>query len=480
MGKHSGKNLTGETVDQPRPTGLGLSSRLLALTVVFVLIAEMMIFIPSLASFQRNWLEDRVEMAQTATLALEAAPQRTVSDKLSRNLLMNAQIVTVALSSDMGRESILSPAMAIDGKVSQIDLREYGMIPPIFSTLNFLSDGDIRFIQVRDNPEIAGDFIEVVVETAQLRQELWQFINRIFWLSLFISTFVGLLIYFSLLYVVVRPIRRITWSIERFRDDPRDWKHQIQPSSRQDEIGRAEHSLADMESTVRAALQERERLAQLGEAMAKINHDLRNSLTSAQIISDGLTRSEDPRVQRAAPRLERAIERAVKLAEDTLSFGRSDPPKPQLNAHSLRAIIEEAAHEALLSHKGIVWTNGVDGTLMANVDNDHLHRIIVNLLRNAAQAIEGMNRPDGSGRVTVHHNAEGTNITLEITDDGPGIPERVQTSLFKPFSASGSKRGSGLGLAIARELANGMGGDLKLVRTDETGTVFQLILTQSS
>ncbi len=476
MGKLSGDTNAGETALRAQPKGLGLSSRLLFLTFSFVFLAEILIFFPSIASFTRGWLSERVEMAQTATLALEAAPTRMVSDRLSRDLLMNAQIVTVAVGSEMGRESILSPAMAIEGDMAVFDLRKFGLIPPILETLQLLMNSETKFIRILEDPEIDGNFIEVVVETKLLRIELWNYINRIFWLSLFISIFVGLLIYFALLYVVVRPIRRITKSIERFRVDPKDWRSHIVPSGRRDEIGRAETSLADMEAAVKASLQERERLAQLGEAMAKINHDLRNSLTSAQIISDGLGRSEDPRVQRAAPRLERAIERAVKLAEDTLSFGRSEPPTPTLSPQILYRIIEEAAHEALLGHDGVVWINDVDGELTAQVDQDHLHRIVVNLLRNAAQAIEAMERPDGSGRVTIRHARPGESLTLEIIDDGPGIPPRVQETLFKPFSASGTKRGSGLGLAIARELASGMGGDLRLISTGKDGTVFHLEL----
>lgn len=460
--------------------GTGLSSRLLVLTALFVLLAEALIFFPSLASYERTWLNQRVEMAQTAVLALEAAPERRVSDELSRKLLENAQIVAVAAGSDMGREIILSPAMEVSGEVDMLDLRKSHMIPPVANTLTLIFDKDIKFIRVLETPKFEGDFIEVLVEARQLRRELISYASRILWLSLFISVFVGLLIYFSLLFLVVRPIRRITRSIERFRDDPRDWTSRIIPSGRIDEIGRAEETLADMEATVKAALRERERLAQLGEAMAKINHDLRNSLTSAQLVSDSLNRSEDPRVQRAAPRLERAIERAITLAEDTLKFGRSEPPAPNLRRHALRMPIEEAAYEALAGIEGVVWINDVDPGTEALIDPDHLHRIIVNLIRNAAQAITASGVRDGSGRISVVCSRNGEQIALTIMDDGPGIPQRVQDTLFRPFSASGSTKGSGLGLAIARELAIGMGGDLQLVQTGESGTVFELLLGTGS
>lgn len=453
----------------------GLSTRLLAMTSLFVLLAEALIFFPSIANYQKSWLAERVEMAQTAVLALEAAPERRVSDELSRKLLENAQIVAVAASSDMGLEMILSPAMEMEGQVDMQDLRHTGMIPPVAMTLNLIFSPDTAFVRVLETPKFEGEFIEVVVEAKPLRAELLAYANRILWLSLFISAFVGLLIYFSLVLLVVRPIRRITHSIERFRDDPRDWTSHIMPSGRVDEIGRAEETLADMEMAVKAALKERERLAQLGEAMAKINHDLRNSLASAQLVSDTLNRSEDPRVQRAAPRLERAIERAINLAEDTLKYGRSEPPAPRLRATALRMPIDEAALEALSAHDGIVFVNEVDVGIEAQADPDHLHRVIVNLVRNAAQAISAKG---GKGEICVHAESGAGKIIVQISDNGPGIPPRVQNTLFQPFSASASKQGSGLGLAIARELALGMGGDLRLVRTDENGTVFELVLMQ--
>lgn len=471
-------NQAGET-GEPLSSRLwrpGLSSRILALTTVFVLVAEALIFFPSLANYNRSWLTERVEMAQTAILAVEATPERRVSDELSIRLLENAQIVTVAASSDMGRELILSPAMEMEGRTAMIDLREMDMIPPVRSTIDLIFQDDVRFIRVLDHPIADGDFIEVVVAADMLRSDLIDYANRLLWLSLFISAFVGLLVYFSLHFLVVKPIRRITQSIEQFRDAPHDRRTHVIPTGRVDEIGRAETTLADMETTVRAALKQRERLAQLGEAMAKINHDLRNSLTSAQIVSDSLSQSEDPRVKRTAPRLERAIERAIALAEDTLTFGRSETPAPNIQPITLQTCADEAAFEALAGVSSISWLNTIDAERTAMADPDHVHRILVNLIRNAAQALSAEDRPAERNTISLTAASEGGVIRLLVSDTGTGIPQRVQETLFRPFSVSGNRKGSGLGLAIARELAEGMDGQLSLVKTDSTGTVFELVL----
>lgn len=458
----------------------GLSSRLFLLAIAFVLIAEALIFLPSAGNFRTSWLNERVEMAQTAVLALEAAPERRVSTELSRRLLENAQIVAVAAGSEMGRELILSPAMDVEGPVRQIDLRGEGLISRIRSAWDLTFDAETQFLVLTDTPDFEGIFIEVVVEAPPLRQALIDYCNRILWLSLFISGVVGLFIYLTLVALVVRPIRRITKSIERFRDDPKDWVTRAVPSNRQDEIGRAQTALADMETAVKGSLRQRERLAQLGEGMAKINHDLRNSLAAAQIVSDGLALSEDPRVQRAAPRLERAIERAIALAEDTLRFGRAEPSVPKIHLCALHTIVDEAADEGLAQHPGIMFANEVPEGLEHRVDPDHLHRILVNLIRNAGQALSSHDQRVGPGHIAVTHRTDGDDLIIEVADDGPGIPERAKAKLFQAFAGSASRGGSGLGLAIARELALGIGGDLRLARTGERGTAFELVLREGA
>ncbi len=121
------------------------------------------------------------------------------------------------------------------------------------------------------------------------------------------------LVYLSLQWLLVRPMRRMTASMTRFREDPEDASRMIVPSGRADEIGLAESELAVMQETVRQALGQRARLAALGTAVTKINHDLRNILSTARLVTDGLTASAAPEVRRLAPRLIDAIDRAVAL-----------------------------------------------------------------------------------------------------------------------------------------------------------------------
>ena len=231
-----------------------------------------------------------------------------------------------------------------------------------------------------------------------------------------------------------------------------------------------------MQADLRVALTSRSRLAALGEAVAKINHDLRNMLTSAQIASGRMAASGDPRVAQAFPRLERALDRAVALASHVLTFGNSDEPAPDKRALPLRAALDVAAEDAGLSPDGVALISRMTPEATVDADPDQLHRILVNLLRNAREAIDGVDDREGRGRILAELRREGASDILRLADDGPGLPERARAHLFEPFAGSARRGGTGLGLAIARELAKGHGGDLTLVDTGPGGTVFELTL----
>jgi signal transduction histidine kinase len=274
-------------------------------------------------------------------------------------------------------------------------------------------------------------------------------------------------------------MQALTNSVIRFAEAPETPQPDI-PEGRQvraDEIRRAMTALGDMQTAVSASFRQRKRLADLGEAVAKINHDLRNSLAAAQIVSEGLAQSEDPRVKRAAPRLERALERAIKLAEATLRYGRAEPEAPpKLQATRLAPILTEAAGEALAAHGGVAFELNAADDVTALVEPDHVHRIVGNLVRNSARAISAQTERTAQGRVRVDVRCAGGEVIVDVADNGPGVAPTVKEKLFQPFSGSGARDGAGLGLAIARELARGMKGDLKLAKSDAGGATFSLRL----
>ena len=317
----------------------GLSGRLFALTLGAILFTEFLIFIPSVSGLRTQWLQERVAAARIASLALEAAPMREVSDELSDSLLKKAEVLAVAELEDEMRFQLLPPAAPIEGPMRAIDMRGSTMMGRSLAAMSeFVAPkGEILIVTAEGSGE--GRVLEIVLPQAPLKAALTAFAWRVAGLSLIIALVAAILIYAVLDRLVVRPMKRVTISVEQFSRDPGSWTRRLSPTTRRDEIGRAQNALSGMEEAVADSFRQRAHLAELGSAVAKINHDLRNSLASAQLVSDVLAKSEDPRVKRAAPRLERALERAIDLATATLDYGKAAPRPPRMQSVSLKTVL---------------------------------------------------------------------------------------------------------------------------------------------
>lgn len=452
----------------------GLSSRLLLLTVIMVGLVNLLILPPNLAAFEEQRLLDRVRAAEVATFVTQTAVNGKVSAPMAQSLLASAEVVQVSLAINNERHLILQMPK-VQRTPYLVDLRENSL--PWMAPFETLFGGQGRMVRVMAKPRfLQGDFVEIVAPDAPLKRELVAQLERLLGIAVFTSVVAGAVVYLSLNYLLVRPMLRITRSMEHFRADPDDAKASIKPSGRRDEIGRAERELDRMQSDLRAALSSRARLAALGEAVAKINHDLRNMLTSAQLASERMAASGDPHVAQALPRLERALSRAVTLASNVLAFGKSEEPAPVKKPVRFRAALQAAGEDAGLTPEGVALVIGAKGEPQVSADPEQLHRILVNLLANARQAIDQAEGRGGKGKVGAELIAEEAMDLIRLSDDGPGLPERARAHIFQPFAGSTKSGGAGLGLAIARELAQGHGGDLILASSGPEGTVFELRL----
>lgn len=457
------------------PNRPGLSRRLLAYVAGFVLAAELLILAPTVAAFRTQWLEQRVEAAQLASLALVAAPNAMVTDELSSELLANAEVHTVLLQRDGRRQLVLqSPAPVMATVV--VDLRDHSMWRSMRDTVATLLAAPEQHMRVTATPRLGGgEAIVVVLAQDPLKRELSAYGVRVLRDSILISVAAGALIYLVLIRMFVGPMSRLATAMVRFRAAPEDAERVIRPSARDDEIGVAERELAALQQDVRQALRQQERLAALGAAVAKINHDLRNVLTSAQLISDRLAAHPDPRTRGQGERLVRAIGRGVRLAEDVLRYGRAEEPAPRPETVALQPLLEDAFQEAAAVIARTVEVEvSVEPGLHVHADPEHAHRMFANLMRNAVQAMGAME--DAALRLAITARRDADAAIIAITDTGPGIPPRITEHLFKPFMASTRKGGSGLGLAIARELAHANGGDVRLSATSDEGATFEVTL----
>lgn len=459
-----------------------LSGKVMGLTILVVMLAEVFIYVPSIARYRLAWLEERLASAQIAVLALEEAPEGMVSPDLTDELLRNASVYSVTLkSATSGDELYLSKDMPPQPVVWE-DLSSFSVGNSIYRAFGTLFQGEGRNLGVRGVARFRPDStVEIVINETPLCAAMIDYSWNILRLSIMIAIATALFVYFSLMRLTVRPIERITRSMEQFRQHPDDSRFLIEASDRTDEVGRTERQLYDMQRDLQAALHQRTRLAELGTAVSKINHDLRNILTSAQLVSDQLARIDDPKVRRLGPKLFAAIDRAVDLCTDTLKYGRAEEAPSHISKVALHVLVDDV--QTLLGlegHLSIGFVNAVEASATVDADHDQLYRILMNLVRNAVQvlgvaAVEGR---QSEVRVTLSRveGAAGTMDAIDISDNGPGIPETVKADLFKPFSVSATPGGSGLGLAIARELTQAHGGTLQVLSSDASGTCFRICL----
>jgi signal transduction histidine kinase len=447
----------------------GLSARLLLLTVFFVMLAEVLIYAPSIARYRLVHLEERIAAAHLASLALEVPSDNVVSDRLRQELLDHAGSHGIVLRRPHSRALMLSDGMppAID---ATYDLREANFVSLLAEAFGTLaSDGSRYFRVIGVSPRDPAVQIETVIAERPLRMAMLDFSWRILALSIVISLITATLVFIALQRLFVRPLRGLTASMVAFREAPEDGRRVVRPGRRTDELGQAQRELADMQERLRGALRQRARLAALGTAVAKINHDLRNILASAQIVSERLAASQDPQVRRIAPTLLGAIDRAVTLCTRTLRFVQEGTPPLELSWVRLSELIGEVADAVFgLQDRAIVLENRVGPDFRLHADRDQLFRVLFNLMRNAFEA--------GAGRVTISASVESGTARIELADNGPGVPERLRGRLFEPFAETGRAGGTGLGLSIARDLMHGHGGDIVLAASGPEGTVFRLAL----
>ena len=447
-----------------------LSARLLILTVSFVMIAEIMIFMPSVARFRFDWLNEKLNAAHLAILTLDVAPEGMIDDRLREELL--AHVGAYAINVHRGGARLVLASDMPPPIQETMNLSSGDPVGLVMDALAVLTRTDARVLRIVGNaPEDAETIIEVVIEERPLQVALIAFAWRIFLLSLAISLFTAGLVYLSLHRLMVRPMRLITQSMTQFRDDPDNAESILEPSARSDEIGIAQRELADMQAVLRSTLHQKDRLAALGTGVAKISHDLRGILSSALLVSDRLEGSDDPEVRRVTPTLISAIDRAVALCSDTMDFVRNDQLVTKRRRFPLAPLIHDIGTDTDISDKNPISIDStIDPGLVIIADRDQVYRVLKNLLQNAGQA--------GADRVDIRVETMEKRTEIYVHDNGPGMPERAKENIFVPFEGSVRAGGTGLGLPIARELMRNNGGDLTLVSTDDQGTTFCLLLLQ--
>jgi signal transduction histidine kinase len=456
------------------PLTRGLSTKLLLLTVLFVMIAEVLIFLPSVANFRLQWLNERLgTAASVATVLMHSDPMEL--DRVAQDdVLMSIGAKAIAVR-DEGESRLLVVTEMPPEVDIHVDLAATSPMLAIAGALDTLFYGGDEMLRVSGPVGDSDKEFELIIPDTRLRLAMLIFARNVAGLSLLISLITATLVFYAINRMMIRPVRRMTQSMLTFAQAPEDASRIIKPQKRGDELGVAERELATMQATLQQTLAEQKHLADLGLAVSKINHDMRNILASAQLISDRLGMVKDPTVQTFAPKLVRAIDRAVAYSEGVLAYGRTQEAPPVRRRVRLKMLIDDVI--GLLgidSSQGIELFVSVDSALEVDADAEQLFRVLTNLGRNAVQAMAGDTENAVVRRLTIAATRTGTVCRITVADTGPGLPKKARENLFAAFRGAARSGGTGLGLAIASELVRAHGGTLELVESIGGSTVFAI------
>ncbi len=451
----------------------GLGTKLLVLTIIFVMISEVLIFVPSIANYRKTWLEDAHRNASVAAAIIAETPD--VPEQLKIRLLMATDTIAIA-HREGDRRRLLAMAAPPPMVGSHAELGNESIFQLITAAFDTLINGDRRIMRITAMPKGRTEEVDVILDETGLRNDMIVYSRNILVLSLVISLMTALLVYLSLRRLFVRPVRRLAGAMVEFAGDPEDDTRIIHPSRRRDEIGDAERSLATMQQQLQGTMSERRRLAELGLAVSKINHDLRNLLAAAQLFSDRLAMVPDPTVQRFVPKLVRALDRAVGYTSGVLAYGRAGEAPPQRRLIDVARLAWDVGEIlGLDAHPTIDFRVIVEDGMEIDADPDQLYRVLLNLCRNAMEALESNSHNAIVRRLAVAAERAGSVVRIVVSDTGPGVPDRVRQRLFQPFQGAGRPGGTGLGLAIAAELVRAHGGSLVLLETG-AGASFEITI----
>ncbi|EFL89879.1 HAMP domain-containing sensor histidine kinase [Ahrensia sp. R2A130] len=460
----------------------GLSGRLLWLTVVVIMLTEVFVFVPSVANFRLSWLADHFTTGEASSLALEKLPGDVIPEDVRKALLELTQTELIVVRSDGASRILAADEMPGDVAVT-VEVVAPGRaqaVASIFEAFDTLIFGGDRSIRVVGEMAQRSGTLELVMKEKPLRDAMLSYAGNVLLISLAISIVTGLVVFLTLRAILIRPLQRMAGAMVTFADNPEAPDAMIVPSDRHDEIGVTEVQLAAMQKQVRGTLAQQRHLADLGLAVSKINHDLRNILASASLFSERLEDVEDPLVQRLAPRLLRTIDRAVDYTNSVLAYGKAGeavPMRTLVRLDRLTADVRETLDLDTDEDSAVIFIDHVPQGFEVQADAEQLFRVLMNLSRNAVQAMEAMADPAIVKRLTIAAEREDGATRITLSDTGPGIPADVRKTLFAAFSNSNTSGGTGLGMAIAAELIRAHGGTIKLLQTDGSpGATFEITL----
>ena len=447
----------------PSIYGFGLAARVLAVTIGFVLLAMSLFYVTRLTAHREMLLHGKISAVQTTVDAFGMAAPTPPPQDLSRKILNSVDVKWMAIETPVGRHEFVTAGGPLES-VESVTSDGSSYFESMAATFHALFAAPGTVVKLSAPAQANEPAIEFAFDETTLIQSLKRVSYNFLTISLTIAAVVTCVLWAALWRMVLQPVRRLTSNIIAFGESPQDGSRVIAPSGRGNEIGRAEAALAVMQGSLAHELAQGKRLAELGMAVARINHDLRNILSAAQLISDRLATIPDPLAQRLAPRLVATLDRAIQFCQSTLTYGASRELPPSRRRFDLSELVSQVVESGQAEHDAAVDYNiDIPPRFCVHADPDHILRVLENLSRNAAQALMTKGATDGRPKAIRFAAIRTDGLALiEISDTGPGFPPDQYDRIFEPFHKSTSDVGAGLGLAIAADLVTRNGGAITL------------------
>lgn len=220
-------------------------------------------------------------------------------------------------------------------------------------------------------------------------------------------------------------------------------------------------------------LEKMQRLAAWREVAQRIAHEIKNPLTPIKLSAQRLLRkfgpeNTDPSFNECGQLIVREVERLQQLVAEFSSYAKL--PEPEMRSADLSALLEEVVGTFATAHRDINWTLTPDPALPSfPFDAEGLRKVFMNLLTNAAEALEG--REDGSVEVRAKLQASSGRVRVTVADNGPGFSQEERARMFEPYY-SRKKSGTGLGLTIVRSIVTDHKGAVRVEAAKPTGSIF--------
>jgi len=241
-------------------------------------------------------------------------------------------------------------------------------------------------------------------------------------------------------------------------------------------------AMEDELSRQRDSLHQSEKLRALGELLAGVAHELNNPLSV--VVGQSLLlkeTAEDDRTRKRAEKIGNAADRCARIVKTFLAMARQQP------ARTVNASVNDMLESALEMAGYAIRASNIDLSLSLSpdlppvwCDPDQLSQVFINLLVNAEQALHDR---DADRRISVitRPNRKKTKVLIEITDNGPGIPEEIRSRIFEPFfTTKDVGAGTGIGLAFCHRIVETQGGSIRVMANHMGGSTFIVRLPASS